>query len=32
VAERLYLDWASRAPKPLPDNFVQILAKSGGVA
>jgi thiaminase/transcriptional activator TenA len=22
VAERLYLDWASRAPKPLPDNFV----------
>ena len=23
VAEWLYLDWASRAPKPLPDNFVQ---------
>ena len=22
VAEWLYLDWASRAPKPLPDNFV----------
>src|SRR5947207_1504836 len=22
VAERLYLDWASQAPKPLPDNFV----------
>ncbi|HZU89894.1 MAG TPA: TenA family protein [Stellaceae bacterium] len=23
VTEWLYLDWASRAPKPLPDNFVQ---------
>ena len=23
VAEWLYLDWASRAPKPLPANFVQ---------
>jgi thiaminase/transcriptional activator TenA len=22
VAEWLYLDWASRAPQPLPDNFV----------
>jgi thiaminase/transcriptional activator TenA len=22
VAEWLYLDWASRAPRPLPDNFV----------
>ena len=22
VAEWLYLDWASRTPKPLPDNFV----------
>jgi thiaminase/transcriptional activator TenA len=22
VAEWLYFDWASRAPKPLPDNFV----------
>src|SRR4029077_4543548 len=22
VAERLYLDWASRAPQPLPNNFV----------
>jgi thiaminase/transcriptional activator TenA len=22
VTEWLYLDWASRAPKPLPDNFV----------
>jgi thiaminase/transcriptional activator TenA len=22
VAEWLYLDWASPAPKPLPDNFV----------
>ncbi len=22
VAEWLYLDWASQAPKPLPDNFV----------
>jgi thiaminase (transcriptional activator TenA) len=22
VAEWLYLDWASHAPKPLPDNFV----------
>jgi thiaminase/transcriptional activator TenA len=22
VAEWLYLDWASRSPKPLPDNFV----------
>jgi thiaminase/transcriptional activator TenA len=22
VAEWLYLDWAVRAPKPLPDNFV----------
>src|SRR6266699_3095622 len=22
VAEWLYLDWASRAPEPLPDNFV----------
>jgi thiaminase/transcriptional activator TenA len=22
VAEWLYLDWASRAPLPLPDNFV----------
>src|SRR5260370_34163535 len=22
VAGWLYLDWASRAPKPLPDNFV----------
>jgi thiaminase/transcriptional activator TenA len=22
VAEWLYLDWASRAPKPLPNNFV----------
>ena len=22
LAEWLYLDWASRAPKPLPDNFV----------
>jgi hypothetical protein len=22
VMEWLYLDWASRAPKPLPDNFV----------
>jgi thiaminase (transcriptional activator TenA) len=22
VAEWLYLDWASRAPKPLPDNFM----------
>jgi thiaminase (transcriptional activator TenA) len=22
VAEWLYLDWASRAPKPLPDNLV----------
>ena len=24
VAEWLYLDWASRAPKPLPDNFVHV--------
>lgn len=23
VAEWLYLDWASRAPKPLPENFMQ---------
>jgi thiaminase (transcriptional activator TenA) len=22
VTEWLYLDWAARAPKPLPDNFV----------
>jgi thiaminase/transcriptional activator TenA len=22
VAEWLYLNWASRAPEPLPDNFV----------
>ena len=22
VAEWLYLDWASRAPQPLPNNFV----------
>ena len=22
VTEWLYLDWASRAPQPLPDNFV----------
>jgi len=24
VAEWLYLDWASHAPKPLPDNFVHV--------